>query len=248
MIEKNLFIESNMKFQNPKREKIPTQIVQQIRSAILNGELKPGEPLPNEQDLVQEFGVSKHTLREALRTLEGMGFLSIKRGAGGGPVVSEIDWETARDSFSSFLYFQNFTADDIHEVRKLIEPYITYQATLKMTEEYFMQLQDIHNRCLKAYDEHQSTVLYETEVLFHVLLAKIAGNPILWVSQDFVNNMLTDTKHNLKPSREFTHEVLEAHQKILDAIQKNDPQMASDAMLQHILEVESGLHDLINKK
>ncbi len=230
-----------MQFKSPRREKISTQIVQQIRSAILSGELKPGQALPHEQDLMAQLGVSKHTLREALRTLEGMGFLSIKRGAGGGPVVSEIDWATARDFFASFLYFQKFTRSDIFEVRVLLEPYIAYHAAKKMTDDFFAQLQDIHSRCLEAFDTKEDALLYETEVLFHVLLAKIVGNPILWVTQDFVNNMLTDAKHRIKPSREFTAQVLAAHERILEALKNRDADAAFAAMHDHIVEVEEGL-------
>ncbi len=230
-----------MQFKTPMREKISTQIVHQIRTAILNGELKPGHALPHEQDLMAQLNVSKHTLREALRTLEGMGFLSIKRGAGGGPIVNEIDWSIARDHFASFLYFQNFTQNDIFEVRMLLEPYIAKNATKKMTVEYLQQLKSIHNKCLDAFNDNQEVLLYETEVLFHVLLAKIAGNPIFWATQDFVNHMLMNIKHQLKPQQEFAAEVLRAHERILDALEKRDPDAAANAMYQHMLEVKAGL-------
>ena len=122
-------------FEPTSREKISIQIVQQIRAAIMRGELKPGQALPSEKDLMAQFDVSKHTLREALRALEGLGFVTIKRGAGGGPIVSEIDWVKARSFFASFLYFQKFTLADISEVRKLIEPYIARRAAEVMTDE-----------------------------------------------------------------------------------------------------------------
>lgn len=231
-----------MKFKPATREKISSQIVRQIRSAIMKGELKPGQALPNEQELMGQLGVSKHTLREALRALEGMGFISIKRGAGGGPVVSEIDWTTARDFFASFLYFQNFTLGDISEVRTLIEPYIARRATERMTPEALKELLDAHERCIEAFNSNKDIIRNETEVLFHVLLGKIAGNPILWVTQDFVNNMLADAKHHLKPGKEFAAKVIAAHQRILDAIITKDPDAAAEAMRDHILEVEDGLN------
>lgn len=236
------FCEERMKFKPASREKISIQIVRQIRAAIMKGDLKPGQALPNEQDLMVQFGVSKHTLREALRALEGMGFISIKRGANGGPVVSEIDWATARDFFASFLYFQNFTAADICEVRALIEPYIVRQATEKMTPEYLQELTDVHEQCIAAFKKNKDILCHEEEVRFHVLLGKIAGNPILWVTQDFVNNMLADTKHHLKPDKEFSTQVINAHQRILEAIKSQDPDAAAQAMLEHIHEVQEGLN------
>lgn len=231
----------NMKFKVTKKEKITSQIVKQIRNAILSGELKQGQSLPKEQDLMQEFGVSKHTLREALRGLECMGLVTIKRGAGGGPIVSEIDWDIARDSFANFLYFQNFQSHDLSDVRTLIEPYIAKCATENITEAQFTLLQSVHQRCLDAYDQDDMTLLYEQEVYFHVLLGKYSGNPVLWVMQDFINTMLIDIKYHLKPTKEFAAEVIRAHQRIVDAIEERDAQKAQAAMLQHLLEVDAGL-------
>lgn len=228
-------------FTPPQREKVSKQIVQQIRGAIMQGRLKPGQPLPHEKDLVTQFGVSKHTLREALRALEALGLVTIRRGAGGGPVVSEIDWATARDYFAGFLYFQNFTLADISEVRKLIEPYIAGQVAATITPESMTELLAVHETCVNAFQKNKNIVRNEAEVMFHVLLAKFAGNPFLWVLLDFVNNMLADAKHKLKPGREFAAKVIEAHQRILDAIEARDAEAASKAMYDHICEVEEGL-------
>lgn len=228
-------------FTAPPREKVSKQIVQQIRTAIMQGKLKPGQPLPQEKDLVNQFGVSKHTLREALRALEALGLISIKRGAGGGPVVSEIDWATARDYFAGFLYFQNFTLADISEVRKLVEPYIAGRAAELITPESLAELQEVHATCVDAFEKNKNIVRNETEVMFHVLLAKYAGNPFLWVLLDFVNNMLADAKHKLKPGKEFAAKVIAAHNRILDAIIARNPEAASKAMYEHICEVEEGL-------
>lgn len=215
--------------------------MQQIRTAIMQGKLKPGQALPQEKDLVVQFGVSKHTLREALRALEGLGLITIRRGAGGGPVVSEIDWASARDYFASFLHFQGFTLADISEVRKLVEPYIARRAAEVITPESLAELQKVHEDCVDAFIKNKNVIRNETEVMFHVLLGKYAGNPILWVTLDFVNNMLADAKHKLKPGKDFAAKVIEAHQRILEAIARKDPEAASEAMFHHICEVEEGL-------
>ena len=224
------------------REKISTQIMQQIRDAVMQGKLKPGQALPQEKDLMAEFGVSKHTLREALRSLETLGLLTIRRGAGGGPVVSEIDWVTARDYFSNFLHFQKFTLADLSEVRKLVEPYIARKAAEQITRDNLEELREAHADCVKAFHANEDVVRSETEVKFHVLLGKYAANPFLWVMLDFVNNMLADAKHKLKPGKNFSAKVIRAHQRILDAIESRDPGLAEQAMFEHICEVEEGLN------
>jgi GntR family transcriptional repressor for pyruvate dehydrogenase complex len=233
-------------FKPASKVKKSTQIMQQIRGAIMQGKLKPGQALPQEKELVAEFGVSKHTLREALRSLEALGLLTVRRGAGGGPVVNEIDWISARDYFASFLHFQKVTLTDISEVRKLVEPYIAGKAARLITPDNLAELRAVHENCVQAFHSGEDVVRNETEVMFHVLLGKYAANPFLWVVLDFVNNMLADAKHKLKPGRDFSAKVIEEHQRILDAIEAKAPEKAAQAMYEHICEVEIEL-DLLRR-
>ena len=230
-------------FTSAKQDKVSTQIVRQIKGAIMDGKLKPGEALPQEKDLVTSFGVSKHTLREALRTLEGLGLLTIRRGAGGGPVVSEIDWDTAREYFTSFLYFQDFTLADICEVRTLMEPHIARRATELMTAEELAELVQVHRECVEAFNQKQG-VISDLEVRFHVLMGKFTGNAVLWVVLDFVNNILADAKHKLKPGEDFSSKVIAAHERIIAAMSARDPDGAAAAMYDHMREVAEGLQIL----
>lgn len=231
-------------FTPEKKEKISSLIVRQIRSAIMQGKLKTGEALPPEKELIAQFGVSKHTLREALRALEGMGLIFIRRGAGGGPVVSPVDWETARDSFSDFLHFQDFSLAHLSEVRKIIEPYVARRATEVFTPEAEAELLALHAECRRLHEEGKSLVGAEAEIMFHVLLGKHVGNPVLWVMLDFVNNMLAKAKQKMQPGADFCLMVLNGHQRIVDAILAKDPAGAEHWMRVHILEVEQELERL----
>ncbi len=232
-------------FKPAKKDKISTIIIRQIRSAIMQGKLLPGQALPHEKELIAQFGVSKHTLREALRTLEGMGLITIKRGAGGGPIVSEIDFDTAREYFSSFLYFQNISRTDISELRKLAEPYIARRAAETITPEALARLEEIHEECRQLIRQGKSLVGAEAEIMFHVYLARLTNNSIIWVIMDFVNNMLAEIKMAMKPGLDFSHQVLAAHQKILDAIRDRDPDRAEAAMRDHIQEVAESLDMIV---
>lgn len=228
-------------FTPTKKERISNLIIRQIRSAVVEGKLKPGDPLPPEKELMAQFGVSKHTLREALRALEEMGLIVIKRGAGGGPVVSKMDWATARDSFADFLRFQDFSLSNLSEVRAIIEPYIARKAAETFTPEAEAELLALHAECRKLYDEGKPLVGAEAEIMFHVLLGKYTGNPVLWVILDFVNNMLADAKKTMQPGGDFCLMVLNGHQRIVDAILAKDPAGAEHWMRVHIQEVEQEL-------
>jgi GntR family transcriptional repressor for pyruvate dehydrogenase complex len=231
-------------FKPAKQIKVSTQIIRQIRSAILQGKFQPGEQLPTENELVAQFGVSKHTVREALRTLEGMGFISVRRGASGGPIVSKIDWETARESFADFLHFQEISLGDLSEIRLLLEPYLARKAAENFTSEMVTELQSIHEQCEELVRSNKSLVGAEVEVMFHVLLAKYSGNSALWVILDFVNNILLGTKRRLNPDQDFSLNVLKAHRQILKSIAEKDGDSAEKYMRLHIEEVRKELGKL----
>lgn len=232
-------------FKPAKQDKISTLIIKQIRAAILQGKYQPGESLPTESELTAQFGVSKHTVREALRALEGMGFITIRRGAGGGPIVCKIEWETARESFADFLHFQDVSLQELSEIRLLLEPYIARRAAENFTPEQVVELREIHARCEDLVRRNKSLVGAEAEVMFHVLLAKHSGNSALWVVLDFVNNILMETKREIHPGQDFSVRVLEAHRNILKAIEDRDGAAAEKSMRDHVLAVEKELAELL---
>ncbi len=77
-----------------KNTKVSDGIIEQIRNSILKGELKPGDKLASEKELVDQFKVSKSSMREALRALEVLGLIDVKKGINGGTFVSKVDTNT----------------------------------------------------------------------------------------------------------------------------------------------------------
>lgn len=229
------------------QDKISINIVNQIRDHILSGKLKPGDRLPTEKNLINQFNVSKHTLREALRALEAMGFLEIRKGAGGGPVVMEIDMETTRNSIANFLHFKNVSVRDLSETRKAFEPYLAGCAARAMTDEDIEKLDRLNKACRELLDRGEHLYGAREEIEFHVQLAESNGNPVLLMILDFVNSLLTDAKHHIKPGIDFCEKVLAAHINILDAIKNRDSGAAAAAMTRHICEVEEGLEEASHK-
>lgn len=231
-------------FRSATKDKMSTHIIRQVREAILKGDLQPGECLPPEKELILQFGVSKHTLREALRTLEAMGFIEIKRGAGGGPVVSEVDMQTTRDSIANFLHFQNVSVSSLSEVRKILEPYLARRAAEQFSAKEVETLEDIDAKCQKLFEKQKNIVGSREEIDFHVFLARASRNPVMEMILDFVNSILTDIKTHMKPGAEFSEHVLTSHHKILEAIKAGDADGAEKAMYDHICEVEKELAEI----
>ena len=105
----------------PQREK-PQQIADEIRAAIVAGDLSEGDSLGHEPDLVRRFGVSRPSLREALRILEAEGLITVVRGVLGGVIVHEPDERLTARTAALVLQARNVPVADVHAARSIIEP------------------------------------------------------------------------------------------------------------------------------
>src|SRR2546430_9641849 len=103
------------------REK-PQQIADELRSLIVNGQLDEGESLGREPDLVERFGVSRPSLREALRILEAEGLITVVRGVLGGVIVHQPNERMTARTAALVLQSRNVTLGDVHQARSVIEP------------------------------------------------------------------------------------------------------------------------------
>ena len=227
--------------------KISDQIVEQIRKAILEGKLKPGDKLPPESELIEKFKVSKATLREALRSLEVLGFLEIRKGFSGGAFVTEINMKKARESLINFLHFKNLSLKDLSEVRLILEPYIVEKAALTITEEDLHRLKELIEECEYALKQDMP-LDRKNEIDFHRTLAGATGNPILMFIIDFVENLLLDSKEILQPNKGFSKKVLRAHKRIYKFLLERNPEKAREEMVKHVKEVTKDLMALRNEK
>ncbi len=222
--------------------KASQQIVSQIRNQVFEGKLAPGDKLPPENVLMEQFHVSKQTLREALRALEYLGLIGIRQGTGGGAQIREVDTEIAKDILANFLYFKNLSLDELSEVRRVIEPYTAARAAECPTPHVLKQLKESIDVSAKGLAEQSGPEQMSTyDLRFHRIIAEAGDNPILVLIVDFVESLMADVKSFLKPDAGFSNAVLEAHKRIYKAILNKDGKRASAEMHQHIVEVESSL-------
>jgi len=197
-------------FNSVKSNKISEHIIEQIRNAVFEGRLKPGDKLPPEKELIKNFSVSKATLREALRSLEILGFLEIRKGVSGGPFVTEVDMKKARDCFANFLHFKNLSLRSLSEVRLILEPYVAEKAALTISEEDLERLSKLNKECEYVLKNNIPIESRKNEIEYHRIIGSVTGNPILMFILDFVENLLIDTKEILQPGKDFSQRVLNA--------------------------------------
>lgn len=235
-------------FSSVKPNKVSEHITEQIRRAIFEGRLKPGDKLPPEKKLVETFDVSKATLREALRSLEVLGFLKIRKGVSGGAFVTEIDMKKASDSFSNFLLFKNLSLSNLSEVRLILEPYVAEKAALAINDEGLKRLEKLNKECDIILKKNIPIESRKNEIEFHRIIGTVTGNPILMFILDFVENLLIDTKEILQPGKEFSLKVLNAHKRIYKALLGRDSEKTREEMIKHVREVEKDLIVLQKKR
>jgi GntR family transcriptional repressor for pyruvate dehydrogenase complex len=219
--------------------KISDQIIEQIRNAILSGRFKPGDKVASEKELISDFGVSKATLREALRVLEGMGLVEIKKGITGGVFIAEVDMKTTIHGIINFLHFKTVSIKDITMIRYLLEPPVAQIAASRIQPEDIVKLESM-------IVEHPAVpdTIVSREIGFHRYLARMTENPILILVMDFIDNILDDIKFQLNPGAEFYHKVAKAHQAILECLRQKDGVGARREIVNDLLEVGNHLANL----
>ncbi|MBI5584246.1 MAG: FadR family transcriptional regulator [Deltaproteobacteria bacterium] len=215
-----------------KYHKISDQIIDQFRDAILSGQLKPGERVASEKELILQFGVSKATLREALRVLEAMGLIEIRKGTAGGAFVAEADMRATLNSLVNFLRFEKISVREITMFRYLIEPTVAGMAATQITEKDIFNLRKIIGRTVRSGKNEVSK-----EIGFHRYLARLVDNTLLNLIIDFVDNILRTLKTELQLGEDFYRNVRRSHRFILECLIQKDPIASAVAMSNDLVEV-----------
>lgn len=228
-------------FATVRQSKTTAIIVDRIRTAILEGRLAPGDRLPPEKQLGEQFQVSKQTLRESMRALEHMGLIRVRKGIGGGAFIVAVDRRIAVQSLANYLYFKNLTIADLSECRRILEPYAAARAADRMTDGDMKDLGRVNAATRNHMEAGQWDQVTRDEITFHRLIARQTDNPVLVLMLDFVETLLADFKQILEPDAAFMQAVLEAHESIHGAIAAGDARGASDRMLAHVIDVETYL-------
>ena len=224
-------------FQTANRtHKISDQIIEQIRNAILSGHFKPGDKVAPEKELMFEFGVSKATLREALRVLEVMGLVEIRKGVAGGVFIAEVDMKTTIHGIINFLHFKTVSIKDITMIRYLLEPPVAQIAASRIQPEDIVKLETMITE-----DPADPHTIVSKEIGFHRYLARMTENPILILMLDFIDNILDDIKFKLNLGVEFYHKVAKAHRAILECLKQKDEVGVRREIINDLLEVGNHL-------
>jgi len=210
------------------------QILQQIEDAILKGTLKPGDQLPAERDLAQQFGVSRTAVREAVKALREKGL--VEAYSGRGTFVTDGTSQAVRQSLDLMMKIgQPGGTTHLAEVRAILEPEIAALAAVRAEEEDIATMRE----AVAVMDRSglDGDAFIEADLDFHLSLAEAAANPLILSLIDSIVGLLREQRMRVfkvdgGPERGQLH-----HKRILEAVERRDSEKAREAMRAHLQQV-----------
>ena len=232
-----------MPFSPLDKMRYPERIAREIQMRILNYDLQIGERLPSELELAGEFEVSRSVIREAMRILDGLGLIVVKKGPKGGIFVSNVYHKPLSNSLRGLVDSGQVSVDHIFMVRLLIEPNVAAEAAVHASEEDVNDLRTILEESEKNIDD--PVFLSANRGKFHIYLAKATGNPVMEMFMHSLIELLREYFYEFK-CVEFEQKAIQSHYLILEAVEKRQPEQAHQLMTDDIREIK-GLVSQLDK-
>lgn len=216
--------------------KLYEQVVQQIKDMVMNGSYRKGDMLPSEKELIEMTGVSRITVREALRNLAEVGIIETKKGKGSIVLIDAKELLIKTEGEEGYLnYRKNFELAT--KTRLMIEPEVAKLAALMATDEDIKKMEN----CL-LYEEKKPNLEQEKGKnleIFHESILKVIENPLLEELFEKLAKLESDTNYTIliPPSRQTTifNELNKQHNKILSAIRNHNSEFAYFYMKEHLM-------------
>lgn len=223
-------------FRQVKRAHLYEEVADQIKQAIFDGLLEPGDSLPSERELGEMFGVGRPTIREALRILHVMGLIEINPGIRGS-VVKAIDLtqylDTLREHLAYLIHLDKESIQNVWEVRKYVELGIAHSAAHNATQRDFDDLEELIKKMEKCGTDIYA--YFPIAVEFHQKLALATGNSVFYIIWNMFHDILLKgympILEDLFP--EGPERLLNSNRVLFTAIKSGDPSKIEQAMCIH---------------
>jgi len=215
------------------RNRVSTKVAEQLQMHVLN-ELKPGDMLPPERELVQMFRVSRSSIRDAIRRLETVGLLEPRQGVG--TVVRDVSADAVIAAVAGVLLQKRKVVHELLDVRMIIEPALARRAALHATPEQIAEMQGILDRQEEKLSKGELAT--EEDTNFHYTIALAADNSVMLKLTHVLMDSLRELRERSLEMGGRQAKSLAAHHRVLAAIKQRDAASAEEAMRRHLLEVE----------
>lgn len=212
-------------------------IYDQIKDMILSGQLKPGDRLPSERNMMDMLQRSRPTIREALRMLERAGFIKTIAGSNGA-IIQEPNTKGVEQSLEAMLQSSQITLEKMSEYRSLNDVAIAGWAAERRTDEDLEAIDAIVAHAEATVDNYEQFILIDP--IFHGLLAKASKNEVAYImTQVFSKLLINMMRSRMDPMTaderiSMCNVILQMHRDIVDAIHAKDVKAAKKAMRHHV--------------
>ena len=221
-------------FQSLKRSNIVETILESFKLSMIRGELKAGQRLPSEMELVEQFGVGRGTLREAMKKLEALGVVSIQRGDG--TYIVEKPSAALLSPLEFALLLEAKVGVDLVELRSLIETGYCQLAARKGTEEDWRRIQAAQMAYVEYANSEGRDVDMHTrlDLDFHFAIIDSTHNSlVINVAQTVEKIFFASIRSTLMKSAGWQYGI-EAHQSILEAMRSGGPEEIRQAVVESL--------------
>jgi GntR family transcriptional repressor for pyruvate dehydrogenase complex len=213
-----------------KRERLKDVIIQRLVELILK-DLKPGDKLPSEKELLEYLGIGRSSLREALRAVEALGLIEVRAGAGS--FVKGFEGFLSRKPVELGLFKHHHSLKDMIEARQIIETAIVDLVVQNITEQQLLEMEEVVRKMENVSPPELEQIL-SCDVHFHELLNKATGNSVLYELVSLVYNIVREVRKEYFSSVEDYAVSSRYHRNILEALKKRDVRKARKAMQDHM--------------
>jgi len=220
-------------FETVRRDKVYEGVAKQIERLILK-KLQPGDKLPSERELAELLRVSRSSIRDAIRSLELMGMVEPRQGAG--TIVREISSDSAGNPLAKALKHKEQVIAELLDFRLMLEPQLAARAATRVSAEEISEMEEILERQEKKLGSGESAIAEDSE--FHYAIALASGNSVVLKVLDTLMDLLRDSRERSLQVEGRQQKSVAGHRRILSAIKRHDSDAAKVAMRRHIEDVQ----------
>jgi len=225
-------------FRPIKQVRVSEEVAEQLKELILSGHLKAGDKLPPERDLAEKFEVSRLAVREALRSLQGAGFVSARQGSGGGVFVTDLTFEQLTNAYLDLFVADKISIPELLELRLLVEPRVALSAAKRITPYHAEQLrQAIETEGLPISGLMEDI---DRKMRVHLILAEMCGNRFFEGLVRSITKLAKTVTEAANPDPQNMHPK-GMHDAVVAAVISGDSEAASREMHRHLIEFGKNL-------
>ena len=232
-----------MQVNSLREPKMADRVANALRRMVARGEITPGTMLPPEAELMERFGVSRPTLREAFRVLESESLIKVKRGVRGGARVDRPRRQTLSRYASLILTYEGVTLRDVYDARATIETSMVAELATAGNPTVIAELEEIAER--------EAQLRTGAEAIgqltdFHAAIARLSGNHTLRMVSGMIHHIIAQGNRSLQPTtgaraEQAVRRSAKVHRRVLGLIKAGDAQGAADLWSVHLNEGEEYL-------